>query len=157
MPERINEIIEFLIDEISQLTGPVGLNIEKISAKLRKQGYTEREIHKAVEWVILNLNEDPRKPSPRSRKNPPPSLRTLISEELNYFTPAAHGCLIQLQTLGILNALQVEQVIERCFLAGISQADIDEVKMVVSQFLLGKELRGFDTDAVYHPGNDKVN
>lgn len=157
MQERINEIIEFLMREIAQLREPLGHSIEKLSKKLLKKGYTEGEIHKAVEWVILNLDK-PQKPA-ASRKFPHPgmSLRVLIPEEMQFFSPPAYGYLIQLQTLGIISPLQVDLIIERCFLMGLSQAGVDEVKTVVSQLLLGKELGTFDTDSVYHPGNDTIN
>jgi len=156
MQERIDKIIEFLLKEITHLTDPLGLNLEKVSQKLLKKGYTEPEIHKAVEWVIMNLNDD-QFPAARTKGKSQPSLRVLIADELHFFTPAAYGYLIQLQTLGIANALQVEQIIERCFLMGFGRIDINEIKTVVSQILLGRELGTFDTDAVYYPGNDKLN
>ena len=157
MQERINKIIEFLIKEISQLSEPFGLSIEKLSEKLLKEGYTEREIHKAVEWVIMNLNHENVSYASQIVKQSPPAVRFLIAEELNFFSPEAHGYLIQLQMLGIISALQVEQIIERCFLLGMGKAGIDDVKTVVSQMLLGKEVGTFDTDAVYYPGNDMLN
>ncbi len=157
MQERIDKIIEFLLKEIIHLTDPLGLNLEKVSQKLLKKGYTEPEIHKAVEWVIMNLNDDQFPASARKGAKQPPSLRVLIADELNFFSPEAYGYLIQLQTLGIVNALQVEQIIERCFLMGFGRIDIHEIKTVVSQILLGRELGTFDTDAVYYPGNDKLN
>ncbi len=157
MQEKIDKIIEFLLKEITQLTDPLGLNIEKVSKKLLKKGYTEPEIHKAVEWVIMNLNDAHISSSRQKGAKTPPSLRVLIADELSFFTPEAYGYLIQLQTLSIVNALQVEQIIERCFLMGFGRIDMDAIKTVVSQILLGRELGTFDTDAVYYPGNDKLN
>lgn len=157
MQERINEIIEFLIKKLSQISDPVGLDLKKLSDMLLEEGYTEREIHTAVEWVIANLNKEPAPSASKSLPRPTPSIRVLISEEQNFFTPAAYGYLIQLQSLGILNPLQVEQIIERCFLMGMNRVDMEEIKTVVSQILLGKEVGNFKTDSVYHPGNDKVN
>ncbi len=157
MQERINKIIQLLIEEVAQLADPMGLNVEKLSQKLLKKGYTEGEIHQAVKWLIMNLNKDmlgtARKPGTR----PLPALRVLVAEELTFFTPPAHGYLIQLQTLGLAGALQIEQIIERCFLTGFPHIDIEEVKAIASQVLLGKEPGTFKTDAVYYPGNDNLN
>ena len=93
----------------------------------------------------------------RQGHKPPPPIRMLIPEEMHFFNADAHGYLIQLQALELVDALQVEQIIERCFLMGLSRVELDDLKMVVSQFLLGKELGTFDTDAVYYPGNDRLN
>jgi uncharacterized protein Smg (DUF494 family) len=157
MQERIDEIIRFLIEEISQLSDPVGLDLKKLSDMLLKEGYTEREIHKAVEWVITNLNNDQLSESAKPHSRQQPSLRILISEEQNFFTAEAYGYLIQLQSLGIVNALQVEQIIERCFLMGMNRVDVEGLKSVISQILLGKEIGNYNTDSVYHPGNDRIN
>jgi len=157
MQERIDEIIRFLIKEISQLSDPVGLDLKKLSDLLLKEGYTEREIHKAVEWVITNLNNDEMPATSPAGSRNQPSLRILISEEQNFFTAQAYGYLIQLQSLGIVNPLQVEQIIERCFLMGLNRIDVEDLKTVVSQILLGKEIGNFNTNSVYHPGNDRIN
>lgn len=157
MQERIDEIIKLLIKEISQLSDPVGLDLKRLSDRLLEEGYTEREIHKAVEWVITNLNNDQDPDASKASRHSPPSLRILISEEQNFFTPEAYGYLIQLQSLGIVNPLQVEHIIERCFLMGLNRVGVEDLKTVVSQILLGKEIGNFNTDSVYHPGNDRIN
>lgn len=157
MQERVNEIIDFLIQEISRQADPLGLNLDVISERLLDKGYTEPEIHKAVEWVIMNLGA---KELSRGDKDPSaqtPSMRVLISEELNFFSPESYGYLIHLQSLGILSPLMVEQVIERCFVMGLGRVELDDLKVVVSQALLGKDLGKHNTDAIYHPGNDRLN
>ena len=159
MQERINEIIEFLIKEISQLAEPatLGLNLEELSERLLEEGYTEREIHKAVEWVVSDLSKKHLSLPSNKEKKTLPSLRILVAEELSFFTPEAYGYLIQLQTLGIIVPMQVEQVIERCFFMGLTRIDVDELKSIVFQILLGKETGTIKTKTVYHPGNDKLN
>ena len=68
-----------------------------------------------------------------------------------------YGYLLQLQTLRLMNALQTEQIIEKCFLMGVGKISVDDLKIIAAQFLLGKEPGTFDTDAVYYPGNDIIN
>ncbi len=159
MQERINEIIDFLIKEISQLTEPAttGLNLEALSEKLLEEGYTEPEIHTAVEWVIANLSKEHLSTPSKTQGKKLPSLRILVAEELNFFTTEAYGYLIQLQTLGIIGPMQVEQIIERCFFMGLARIDVEELKSIVFQVLLGKEMGSIYNKTVYHPGNDKLN
>lgn len=158
MQERVNEIIELLMREIAAHPDPVGENLEKLSEKLLKKGYTEREIRKAVECVLSQLGEHPRHSSRlSSRSKAAFSLRLLNPEEMHFFTPKAYGYLIELQAWGIIKPLQVEQIIERCLIMGITHIDIEEIKTIVSQILLGEELSSFETDSIYYPGNDWVN
>ncbi len=157
MQERVSEIIEVIIEELSQHTDPFGKNLDKISEKLLAEGYTEGEIHKAVEWIILNINKEQQSLSSTPPLRTPPALRTLTTDELNFFTPEAYGYLIQIQLLGIVTPLQIEQIIDRCFFMGITRIDVKDVKVVVTQILLGKRVGTFDTNAVYYPGNDKIN
>lgn len=159
MQEKVDEIIEFLIKEISQLAEPVvlGLNLEALSEQLLKEGYTEREIHKAVEWIISNVSKERlASPPPRSGK-PFPSLRILVAEELSFFTAEAYGYLLQLQTLGVISSMQVEQVIERCFFMGLTKIDVEELKIIVFQVLLGKGIGTRKRKTVYYHGNDRLN
>ncbi|NIS37888.1 DUF494 domain-containing protein, partial [Candidatus Saccharibacteria bacterium] len=67
-------------------------------------------------------------------------MRTLTTDELNFFTPEAYGYLIQIQLLGIVTPLQIEQIIDRCFFMGITRIDVKDVKVVVTQILLGKRV-----------------
>ncbi len=157
MQEKINQIIRYLLKEISEYGGVHGPNIEKLSRQLIKEGYTEPEIHQAVEWVITNLGEENLPadyPTPAAET---PSLRYLTPEEQVFFSKEAYGYLIQLQSLRILDPLRVEHIIEYSVLGGLDKVDLENLKSITAQVLLGKEIGTFNTDAVYHPGNDRIN
>ena len=158
MHERITKIIEFLINAISTGAETPDPNFEHLSEMLLEKGFTEKEIHKAVEWVILNLNPEdvPIRQQPDVRFSP--ALRTLIAEEISFFSKEAYGHLIQMQLLGILNPIQVEQVIERAFMLGISRIDLEEIRAIVTQVLLGQgQDPAFLPSLLLAPGNDRVN
>lgn len=157
MQERINEIIQFLMREISRLSDPFSINIKKLSERLLEKGYTKGEINKAFEWVVMNLEKNQLPPDAQSESKRKSSVRILSNEELNFFSAEAYGYLIQLQALNIVNALQVEHIIERCFMLGLTRIDVEDVKNAVSQIILGKEVGGLKTNSVYHPGNDRIN
>lgn len=157
MQERIEKIIEFLIEEIFVRERSKTSSVEELSKLLLKKGFTQKEIHRALEQLLHTLDMKAFQGWKRRDRSTTPALRILIPEELSFFSKEAYGYLIQLQVLGLIDALKVEQIIERCFLMGMGKVGIDDVKTVVSQFLLGKELGTFDTDAVFYPGNDKLN
>ncbi len=157
MQEKISEIIDLLIKEIAQLSEPVHFNYDHVSRKLLKKGYSEPEIHKAVEWVLTNINRKEVSVSIRPTEQRVLPFRMLIEEERNFFSPEAYGYLIQLQSLKMVNVLQVEQIIETCFMLGHTYVELNDMKTVVSEILLGKKIGTLGTDSVYHPGNDKIN
>ncbi|MGH1365694.1 MAG: DUF494 family protein [Calditrichia bacterium] len=163
MRERISKIIEMLIREMTDLPDPFGGHIEALSRKLLDAGYTQGEINKAVEWVITNFDESQGPLQNLENAKNMPSLRLLSAEEMNFFSPEAYGYLIQVQALSIVSPLQIEQIIERCFLMGLSRIETEDIKTVVSQILLGKEPGGLGSEntgrseVMYHPGNDKIN
>ncbi|RMG34958.1 MAG: DUF494 family protein [Methanobacteriota archaeon] len=157
MQERINEIIDWLLQELSHSSEPYHLDFEAISQKLLEKGYTEREIHKALEWIIMNITKDRNLIPKRSGKKSPPPIRLLLEEELRFFTPESYGYLLNLQSMGILNGLQVEQVIERCFLSGLVRVEVEELKNIVSQILMEERGKTSASNHFYHPGNDRIN
>ncbi len=157
MQERVNKIIDFLLQEISQSSESVQFDLEKISQRLLAEGYTEREIDKAVQWVIMNLGKRQVPPHFHKTGKETPSIRVLMPEEIRFFTKAAYGYLIQLQSLGILNALQIEPVIERCFIMGLHEVDVEELRAIISQVLMEDWKDPSATNSVFSPGNDKIN
>ena len=157
MQERVNKIIDLLLKEISQLSEPVTFDLEQVSQRLLEQGYTESEIDKAVQWVIMNLTRQQLPPGTKPSRKRSPSLRILTPEELHFFSREAYGYLLQLQSLGIINALLVEQIIERCFLMGLTRIDVEELKAIISRVLLEEHGGSTGSGRVYLPGNDKIN
>ncbi len=157
MQKRVNKIIDFLLQEISQSSESVQFDLDSISQRLLAEGYTEREIDKAVKWVIMNLGNQEILPHPKTVGKETPSIRILLPEEMRFFTKEAYGYLIQLQSLGVLNALQIEPVIERCFLMGGQAVDVEELRSIISQVLMEDRKDPSATNSVFSPGNDKIN
>ena len=163
MRERISKIIELLIREMTDLPDPFGGHIEMLSRKLLDAGYTQGEINKAVEWVITNFDDSTGPLQNLVNAKNMPSLRLLSSEEMNFFSSEAYGYLIQVQALSIVGPLQIEQIIERCYVMGLSTIEVEDIKTIVSQILLGKEPSSLSvnktgrSEVMYHPGNDMIN
>jgi uncharacterized protein Smg (DUF494 family) len=81
----------------------------------------------------------------------------LEPEEQQFISAEAYGYLVLLQELRLLDPVQVEQVLERSFMTGAEKIGIKELSKIVVQILIGKELKNFDTDAIFHPGNNEIN
>lgn len=158
MQEKISEIVDLLIQEISQQNDPVRFQWDEVSEKLLKKGYSEPEILKAVEWVLMNINRPAfRKYQSSVRRRRPHAFRALIAEERLFFTPDGYGYLIQLQTLGLMGPIQVEQVIERAFMLGLARVELLELKGIVRHVLLETVPETTGTNTIFQPGNDKIN
>ena len=113
MPERVNKIIEYLIKEFVQQTEQKLPDLKKLSKTLLKKGYTEPEIEKAVEWVLMYIDKSELNSESQSDQSFP-SLRLLSPSESSYFSSDAYAYLVQLQALRLITPLQAEQIIEHC-------------------------------------------
>lgn len=130
MQEKIIEIIVFLINEMrnNKRLGDIDLRV------LSDHGYTQNEISTAFSWLFDKINmgenilidEEP---------NRPHSFRILHEAERNVITPEAHGYLIQLRELGLLDDTTVETIIDRIMMAGFTAVDQSEMKILVASIL----------------------
>jgi len=157
MQERILEIIQLLIKEISHVSEPSRSEIEKISRKLVKNGFTEGEVKQAIEIVVTYLKSSiPSSEFPNQRK-PALSIRILNEAEKSLFTREAYGLLVQLQSIQLLSPLAIEKIIERILMLGFNQVTVEDLNYLIAHILIGRELEQFGTDAVFHPGSNSIN
>ena len=59
--ERVNRIIEYLIQEFIEESENIFSDSKRISESLIEKGFTESEIEKAVDWVSRRLKENKKK------------------------------------------------------------------------------------------------
>jgi uncharacterized protein Smg (DUF494 family) len=148
MHEKILELIIYLVNEIrnEQRTGttvkhgdtlPInggnqytksGIDIDSLT----KRGYTSAEISTAFSWLFdhLTLGENL-----IVGANSPHSHRILHEIERLAIGGEAQGYLIQIRELGLISDDDVEMVIERAMMTGLSQAGISEIKSLVAAVL----------------------
>ena len=157
MQERLNRLLKILIDEIFDTSEASNQSVEEISAKLLKQGYSQIEIHKALELLLINLDDTKIQDYQFQKTFKPLAIRFLEPEEQQFISAEAYGYLVLLQELRLLEPVQVEQVLERSFMTGAEKIGVNELRKIVVQILIGKELKNFDTDAIFHPGNNEIN
>jgi len=155
--DRVNRIVEYLIQEFIEESKNIFSDSERISELLIEKGFTESEIEKAVDWVSSRLKENQTKNLTYQPIKNQPSVRYLNKAESDFFTPDAHAYIIQLQSTGILSPTQAEQVIEHSFLLGMSKISLEELKTIVFQYMMLKKSNSTKSSSFYHPGNEKIN
>ena len=130
MQEKIVEIIVFLIHEIqhNKRLGEIDLRL------LSERGYTDNEISTAFSWLFDKINLGENVLTNESRKSPR-SQRILHDAERAVITPEAHGYLIQLRELGLLDDMEVETAIDRIMMAGFGQVGMQEMKSVIASIM----------------------
>jgi uncharacterized protein Smg (DUF494 family) len=114
--------------------------IEGISDELVQRGFSQREVSAAISLFADRFVGESR----RTQVGLPSGSyahRILHDIERQYVTPEAHGYLIQMTQLQILDLTDVEEILERCMLLGNLNVDDNEMKMLVATHLLEKDPR----------------
>lgn len=149
LQERLIEIIVYLLQELkrSQVKG----NYSNISKKLVSRGYSENEINFAFSWVFNHSQENQHsqdEPLEYSSR----SSRVLHEVEKMVIQPEAHGYLLQLHQLGLLDDYEFEMVIEKALTLGTSVITIDDIKSIAGSIIFGNDLNNQGNwDGFYYP------
>ncbi len=157
MNERVVEILIYLMTEIHENHGGME-QIDGISNDLKQQGYTENEINSAFSWLFERIKSDTEQIFKYEKNNQLDSFRILHDIEKIVISPNAYGYILQLQRLNLLDGSEVEQVIERAMMLGISLVDIDDIKSIVGSIFFNSDNAGYnflgksilDTDGIIH-------
>lgn len=130
MQERIVEIIVYLIHEMQtdKRLGEIDLRV------LSDKGYTQNEISTAFSWLFDKIHLGDNILSEGSRRLPH-SHRVLHESERSVITPEAHGYLLQLRELRLLDDMDIELAIDRIMMAGFGSVGIDEMKSVIASII----------------------
>ena len=149
MHEKILELIIYLVNEIrnEQRTGDAVNHGDSVSGtqyhtsgididSLTQRGYTSAEISTAFSWLFdhLAMGENL-----IVGTNSPHSHRILHDIERLAIGGEAQGYLIQLRELGLISDDDVEVVIERAMMTGLSNAGIPEIQSLVASLLFDHE------------------
>ncbi len=138
MNERVVEILIYIMSEIRRNRN-VTTKLDILSESLIQKGYSESEISSAFSWLMDRLNNESEEIIPKQEPSLKQSVRHLHEIEKAVISIEAHGYLIQLHELGIINQLEQEQILERAMMSGASEVDIDDVKAVVASMLFSSD------------------
>jgi len=134
MNERVVEILAYIMSEIrsdSQAT----TKLEMLSRDLLQRGYTENEISSAFSWLFDRYRADFEELVRNSGPTLVNAFRILHDLERMVITPAAHGYLLQLRALGILDDAEIEMIIERAMMMGGARIDENHIKSLIASTL----------------------
>jgi uncharacterized protein Smg (DUF494 family) len=149
MDQRIVEILMYVIGEIQSHRVKME-EIEGISDELVQRGFSQREVTAAISLFAERYVGE----SHRTQIGLPSgnhAHRILHDVERQYVSPEAHGYLIQMMQLQILDLTDVEEILERCMLLGNLNVDDNEMKMLVATHLLEKDPRLTETNYTLSP------
>lgn len=108
-------------------------NIDDISSYLKSNGFTDNEISSAYSWVLDQIQSDNQfllDDALNSR-----SMRVISDHERRLFNTEALGYLLQLHHLGLLQAHQLELILERGSLLGPTPIDLEQLKLIIGSML----------------------
>jgi len=128
--EKVIEIIVYLLSELKNNKQLGDIDLQGLS----NMGYTQSEINTAFTWIYSKLNsgEIIFTDKKRTRK----SHRFLHDIERNMIEPEAFGYLLELKELGLLNDIDVENVLEKIIVSGYTRVALKDIKVLVAGYLL---------------------
>ena len=111
----------------------LGINkLSSLSVDLLKEGYTESEIDMAFTWLFEKVDISGRGMESLCSPLPHTPYRQLNYSEKLVIRPAAHGYLLQLRSLDLIDDAQMEQIIEQAMLLGDNSVDREDIEDIVA-------------------------
>ncbi len=110
------------------------LDIESVVTSLQEEGYSQGEIDSAVNWFFEQEQARPHFVGKQSTVPPVIGFRLLHPTEQLHISAEAHGFLLQIRQLGIIDDLAVEEVIEHALMTGWP-VDLPLMKAVTSSYI----------------------
>lgn len=136
MKERVVEILMYLMSEIEANKRLSEVNLDDLT----NRGYTQSEISAAFSWLYDNLPVQDGKVLLQERASRS-SRRQLHHAEKMLLTTDAQGYLMQLYELGLLDAADFENVIERAMLSGFEKLSVQEIQEIAAAVIFAKPRR----------------
>lgn len=153
MYEKVMEILVYLMQHMQEEHGRVN-DIADISQTLIGNGYTEQEVTTAFTWLFERLQSQAEELVDPAQPLEPRSNRVLHTIERLIISPEAHGYLIQLRELGLVDDSQTETIIERAMLTGARHVSLEDMKTIAASVLLDTDTGRWNDQDICGPLND---
>jgi Smg protein len=142
--DAVGLIGQLVADHWESMSGP-----QDVTDQLLHHGFSSTEITEAFKWIESHTLGPSDKASKATKKKTAtkktkavakgprlnPSLRTLTNYEKVRFSPAGHGFLLTLYEKGMLDLLQLEEVIEKAVRSSSDTVGIQELKRLAALVL----------------------
>ena len=136
MDERLVEIIVAIVDRLVDRKS-VSRTVDGLTRSLVAEGYSLGEINTAFMWLYHTVDESFfEEGAVLAGSSEKTSLRMLNEFERSLITPQAYGYILQLSQLGLLDDLQIEELIERAIYTCVDIVEIGDVKRIVPSIIL---------------------
>ncbi|HVP56539.1 MAG TPA: DUF494 family protein [bacterium] len=136
MDERLIEIIIAIVDRLVDCETR-SETVESITRSLMVDGYNAQEINTAFMWLYHTVDESFFEEGKIiSRDRSMGTVRVLNDFERTLITPEAYGYMLQLSQLGLLDNLQIEEVIDRAMYSCGDMVELNDVKRIVPSIIL---------------------
>ncbi|HWP34892.1 MAG TPA: DUF494 family protein [Thermodesulfobacteriota bacterium] len=150
MRERFLDIVTRLAQYM--LEDERGLHDEQtITEELVAQGYDPDDVREAFAW-LEQLTASRRPPAaPADAAASGAAIRVLTAAEALRITPAAHGYLLRLKQLGLIDGATEEAILERAMRLDADEIGVEEMKGVAALVLFNQapsEWRGHLLDVL---------
>jgi Smg protein len=151
MQEKIIELIVYLMREIRERR-----DISKVDmSKLAERGYSQTEISTALSWIYDKMNlREPLKKVEGSRAR---SYRVFHEAERQIITKEARGFLIEMYELGLIDHIDMENIIERSLMSGVNVIGRDEIKSIAAAVIFEYNPPGKPGSRVMLNSSDTIN
>jgi uncharacterized protein Smg (DUF494 family) len=136
MDERLVEIIVAIVDRLVDRERYYS-TVDNLTTCLMEDGYSMGEINSALMWLYHNVDEsffEEGRILPQHGVKP--TLRMLNDFEKTLITPQAYGYILQLSQLGMLDDLQIEELIERAIYTCVDIVELNDVKRILPSVIL---------------------
>jgi uncharacterized protein Smg (DUF494 family) len=136
MDERLVEIIVAIVDRLVDLKS-TSRTVDGLTSSLVAEGYSLGEINTAFMWLYHTVDESFfEEGSVLGSASEKAALRMLNEFERSLITPQAYGYILQLSQLGLLDDLQIEELIERAIYTCVDIVEVNDVKRIVPSIIL---------------------
>lgn len=136
MDERLVDIIIAIVDRLVDRDTESD-TVEGLTLSLVTDGYSITEINTAFMWLYHTVDEsffDDGRLLPHSGTKW--TLRMLNEFEKSMLTTQAYGYILQLSQLGLLDDLQIEELIERAIYTCADSVELNDLKRLVPSIIL---------------------
>ncbi len=130
MDSRVLEIVFFLMDSFEE-SDDQWSSVSEFSSELKNLGYTEEEISTAYTWVLEHMGTSGDNLY-SAFPNKPGGSRILTDSERARLSTDAHGFMLKLLNLGLLNSEQFENILDRVESFGTRMITGEQVRLIAS-------------------------
>ncbi|WP_144392455.1 DUF494 domain-containing protein [Pleionea sediminis] len=131
MKNDVLDVLMYIFERFQDQEFVVIDEANKLAPELTEVGFSDLEIDSALSWIdeLSDLRENSEHQTPNTQTQQI-STRVFSDEEMDVFSVSARGFLYHLESLGVLDSMTRELVIERIMALEMKDVDIEQVKWI---------------------------